>query len=58
MTAPPRIVVTVTATANRTDAETIGRRIGLYIDAIRRHGGDPIVLDATGRAAEDRKSVV
>jgi putative glutamine amidotransferase len=52
MTAAPRIVVTVTATANRTDAETILARIRLYGDAIRRHGGDPIMLDATSSGAE------
>jgi gamma-glutamyl-gamma-aminobutyrate hydrolase PuuD len=52
MTPPPRIVVTVTATANRTDKEAILRRIKLYGDAIRRHGGDPIMLDTTGAAAD------
>ncbi len=52
MTGPPRIVVTVTATANRMDAETILTRIWRYGDAIRRHGGDPFMLDATSSGAE------
>ena len=51
MTDAPRIVVTITATANRPDAETIIPRIKLYGDAIRRHGGEPIMLDATSPAA-------
>jgi putative glutamine amidotransferase len=47
MTAVPRIAVIVTATAGQPDADAIGRRIELYGDAIHRHGGEALMLDAT-----------
>lgn len=52
MSAAPRIVVTVAATANRPDADVLRGRIRLYIDAIHRHGGEPVLLDATSSAQE------
>jgi putative glutamine amidotransferase len=42
----PRIVVTLTVVADQPDPAAAARRAGLYLDAIRRHGGDPIAIDA------------
>jgi putative glutamine amidotransferase len=42
----PRIVVTLADFADHPDAERAARRAGLYLDAVRRHGGDPLPVDA------------
>lgn len=47
----PRIVVTVAAVADP-DGEVARRKNGLYADAVRRHGGDPVLLDETSSAAD------
>lgn len=47
----PRIVVTVAAVADP-DGEVALRKIGLYADAVRRHGGEPVVLDETSSPAD------
>jgi putative glutamine amidotransferase len=52
MTAAPRIVVTVAASADRPDADVVARKNQLYADAIQRHGGEAVLLDATSSARE------
>jgi gamma-glutamyl-gamma-aminobutyrate hydrolase PuuD len=47
MPAVPRIVITVANPAQQSEPEIADRKNALYADAIRRHGGEPIVLDAT-----------
>jgi putative glutamine amidotransferase len=42
----PRIVVTVTVTAEQPEPDLARRRSDLYLDAIRRHGGTPLAVDA------------
>jgi putative glutamine amidotransferase len=44
---PPRIVVTVAAPALQADPELARRRNERYAEGVRRHGGAPILLDAT-----------
>ena len=39
--------MTLAAVAGQPNAETAVRRREMYLDAIRRHGGDPIPIDAT-----------
>jgi putative glutamine amidotransferase len=56
MSRAPRIVVTVAATANRPDADVIRGRIRLYVDAIHRHGGEAVLLDATSSVREREAS--
>ncbi len=41
----PRIVVTMSDTSDHADPERAARRAGLYLDAVRRHGGDPVPVD-------------
>lgn len=48
----PRIVVTVAVAAQQPEPEIAERKNGLYADGVRRHGGEPIVLDATSTPAE------
>ncbi len=42
----PRIVVTLADLTGHPDPQRAASRVALYLDAIRRHGGDPIPLDA------------
>jgi len=42
----PRIVVTLADLTDHPDPERAARRAGLYLDAVRRHGGDPVPVDA------------
>jgi putative glutamine amidotransferase len=50
----PRIVVTLTVAAEQAEPELARRRSELYLDAIRRHGGKPVAIDArTARADQD-----
>ncbi len=55
MPGAPSIVITVAATAGRKDPSGQARRNDLYAAAIRRHGGDPVLIDAT-TSADDRRS--
>ncbi len=48
----PRILVTVAVAAHQSEPEIAERKNGLFADGIRRHGGKPIVLDATAPAGE------
>lgn len=50
----PRIVVTVAATGHLADPELATRKNALYAASVARHGGEPIVLDAT--AEEERRA--
>ena len=43
----PLIVITVAVAARQTDPAIAERKNQLYVDGIRRHGGQPVVLDAT-----------
>ena len=55
MPAVPRIVITVADPTAQAEPDIAARKNDLYADAIRRHGGQPIVLDA--RASEgDRRA--
>jgi putative glutamine amidotransferase len=42
----PRIVVTMSDLSGHADPERAARRAVLYLDAVRRHGGDPVPIDA------------
>ncbi len=46
----PSIVVTVAVPAASAELEVAARRNGLYAEAVKRHGGEPILLDATATA--------
>jgi putative glutamine amidotransferase len=50
----PRILVTVASPSAQADPELAEDKNRLYADAIRRHGGEPIVLDATA-SGDDRR---
>lgn len=50
----PRIVVTVADPSAHAEPEIAQRKNDLYAEAIRRHGGDPIVLDARASQADRR----
>jgi gamma-glutamyl-gamma-aminobutyrate hydrolase PuuD len=43
----PRIVITVAVAGAHARPEYARRRNGLYLEAVRRHGGEPIEVDAT-----------
>jgi putative glutamine amidotransferase len=53
----PRIVVTVAAPSAQSNPELAGRKNALYADAVRRHGGEPVVLDATTPEDEARRAI-
>jgi gamma-glutamyl-gamma-aminobutyrate hydrolase PuuD len=42
----PRIVVTLPVVADQPQPELAARRASLYLDAVRRHGGEPVAVDA------------
>lgn len=48
----PRIVVTVMVAAAQDEPDSAVRRIALYADGVRRHGGIPVLLDATAKAGD------
>ncbi len=52
MPAVPRIVVTVADPAIQAEPEIAARKNTLYADAVQRHGGQPILLDATSTEPE------
>jgi gamma-glutamyl-gamma-aminobutyrate hydrolase PuuD len=53
----PRIVITLAVAGAHARPEYARRRNGLYLDAIRRHGGDPVEVDATTREPELRRAL-
>lgn len=54
MPASPRIVVTVADPAGQAQPDVAQRKNELYAEAIRRHGGTPLVLDARSTPVERR----
>jgi len=44
---PPRIAVTLAVADHQAEPDVAARKNQLYLDAIRRHGGEPVALDAT-----------
>ena len=48
----PRIVVTLSVAAEQPDPALARRRSELYLDAVRRHGGEPVALDARTTPSE------
>ncbi len=52
----PRVLITVADPASKADAALARRKNELYADAIRRHGGAPILLDASAGDAERRSA--
>jgi putative glutamine amidotransferase len=53
----PRVVVTVAAPSGQGDPELARRKNDLYAEAVRRHGGEPILLDAA-TTADDRERAI
>jgi putative glutamine amidotransferase len=45
--AAPRIVVTLTALAGQARPDLVSRRTERYLEAVRRHGGEPVPVDST-----------
>jgi gamma-glutamyl-gamma-aminobutyrate hydrolase PuuD len=56
MPVTPAIVITVADPSVQAEPEIAQRKNDLYADAIRRHGGEPIVLDARATADERRSA--
>jgi putative glutamine amidotransferase len=54
MPAVPRIVITVADPGRQPEAEIARRKNALYAEAVRDHGGEPIVLDAASTEPERR----
>lgn len=52
--AAPRVLLTVAVAARSSNPDVAERKNRLYADAVRRHGGVPVVLDATASEAERR----
>ena len=52
MPAVPRIVVTVADPSIQAEPEIAQRKNELYAEAIRRHGGEPVVLDSRASEAD------
>jgi len=50
----PRIVVTVGVVARQAEPGIAARKNSLYADGVRRHGGEPVLLDATASPDERR----
>jgi putative glutamine amidotransferase len=48
----PRIVLTVAVAARQAEPEIAERKNRLYADGVRRHGGVPVVLDATATSEQ------
>jgi putative glutamine amidotransferase len=54
---PPRVVLTVADAAADADPAKRAARNALYADGVRRHGGEPVLLDA-GTAPADRDAAL
>lgn len=54
MATTPRVVVTVMVPAHQPEPAIAVRKNTLYADAVRRHGGEPLVLDAAATDEERR----
>jgi putative glutamine amidotransferase len=52
--AAPRVLLTVAVPARQSNPEVAERKNRLYADAVRRHGGEPVVIDATASEADRR----
>ena len=52
----PRIVVTLAVAPRQAEPDIAARKNELYLDGIRRHGGEPIALDATTDEATRREA--
>jgi putative glutamine amidotransferase len=50
----PRVLLTVAVAARSSNPEIAERKNHLYVDALRRHGGEPVILDATSSEADRR----
>jgi putative glutamine amidotransferase len=48
------VLVTVAVAARQSDPAIAERKNRLYTDAVRRHGGEPVVIDATASEADRR----
>jgi putative glutamine amidotransferase len=57
MSSTPRIVVTVAEAARQPEPDLAERKNALYLDAIRRHGGQPVALDAASTGDERRAAL-
>lgn len=53
----PKIVVTLAVAAQQAEPDLAERKNRLYLDAITRHGGEPIALDATADPATLREAL-
>ncbi len=53
---PPRIVVTVADVATSSDPTSANRKNALYADAVRRSGGEPVLVDASTPADVRREA--
>ncbi|HEY2888504.1 MAG TPA: gamma-glutamyl-gamma-aminobutyrate hydrolase family protein [Candidatus Limnocylindrales bacterium] len=56
MPATPVIAITVADPSAQAEPEIAQRKNDLYVEAIRRHGGEPVVLDARASADERRSA--
>lgn len=52
----PRIVVTVAVAKRAAEPEIADRKNALYADSVRRHGAEPVMLDARNSAAERERA--
>jgi putative glutamine amidotransferase len=52
MTSAPQIVVTTSVASDQADPEAARRKHELYAEAIRRHGGEPVLVSTQTPAAE------
>lgn len=57
MSQPPRIVVTVQAPSRHADPALAERKNALYLEAVRRAGGDPLALDELTPEAQRRAAL-
>jgi putative glutamine amidotransferase len=48
----PRIVVTLAAPSRQVDPELVARKTARYAEAVERHGGRPVLLDADASESE------
>jgi putative glutamine amidotransferase len=48
----PRVLVTVAVPARQSDPAIAERKNRLYAEAVRRHGGEPVIIDATASQPE------